>query len=151
MRGVFQVTRNLLLRDGATEHPIDLLVRRVAAALARLRGRKGLVGSALRAARRLIGGLRRAVGGIGAALGGSQIRLQPAHLTFEVIDLSLQGLEVRAASQHSYDRCSGHFHNDRALHKQVPFWVVDSDSGVVPENGRKFGKRQTCPPSRGRN
>ena len=36
--------------------------------LAGLSGREGLVGRALRTARRLVGGLRRAVGGIGGAL-----------------------------------------------------------------------------------
>jgi len=133
VRGVFQVTRNLLLRDGATEHPVDLLVRGIAAGLAGLRGREGLVGSALCAARRLVSGLGSAVGRISGALRRGQIGLQAAYLTFEVIDLSLQGLEVRATSQHGYDRCSGHFHNDRALHTNP---LLGCWFGKIPETTR---------------
>ena len=48
----------------------------------------------------------------------------------EVINLRLQRLEIRAASQHGYDCCSGHFHNDRALHTRP---LLGCWFGKIPE------------------
>src|SRR6185436_6792667 len=102
-RGVFQSSKGekeLLLRDRATEHPVDLLVGGVAAGLRGLRGSEGLIGRALRATgrrrSRLGGGIRR----VSRALGRGEIRVETAHLLLEIVDVGLQRLDVNAAGQH---------------------------------------------------
>ena len=83
-----------LLGDRALEHAVDLLVRRVHGRLGGLSSGQRLVGSALRAAGSLAGGLCGAVGLVGLAVSGSNIRLQFRYLRLQTIDIGLDGLEI---------------------------------------------------------
>jgi hypothetical protein len=85
-----------------------------------------LVRRALRTARRLTGRLCRAVGRVSCALGAGQITGVLRHLGFQVIDLCLEGFQIRTTYNSGY-RCNGSrdLYNARTLHKR-PLWVVDS-------------------------
>src|SRR5579862_2219467 len=99
MRGVLLRLETVLLRNRPLEHPVDLLVGRIAAGLARMRRRQRLVGRALRTAGRLAGRLGSAVGLISLALGSRDVALRLSQLRLQIRNLCLQRLEIRTGGQ----------------------------------------------------
>src|SRR6188768_1515387 len=127
-RGVLSEQLVLLLRDRATEHPVDLLVGGVAAGLRSLCGGQRLVSSALGTARGRRSGLSGGIGSISRALDGGEVSGETAYLLFEIVDIGLQRLEVLAAGQHG-ERCNGSNLDNRTLHNdKSPYWWLSKSA-----------------------
>jgi len=80
----------------------------------------GELGRALRTGSGRIGSVSLRGGLRGSRVGTLHIGLQLGDLRLQVINLGLQRLQVRAASQRNYDGNSGRLYKHRALHIENP-------------------------------